>query len=199
MKFTIDEDVVKKVSTVDGITLTVEEVVACLLNELCDNGIDVINNLIDRGILVQENTMFYTRIKPFRKYRDLVKKILLLSDNTLPGNDELAPLAKALKDIYPKGRRNDDSAIFWQDSLTATVDRLKSLYKHFPEIKEYTNEQIINATRKYVDMFGNNKTYMRTLNYFLWKRNETITSDLIKILENPDISATDFYDNAEMI
>lgn len=197
MKITIDEDVVKKTSTPDGVTLTVPEVLACLLSQVCDNAHDLISDLEDRGILIHEPSMFHPRIRPFRKYIDLTNRILLLSDKSLPTENELTPLAYRLKEIYPKGRRSP--TITWQDGLTATVDRLKGLYKNFPEIKNYTHEEILEATKRYVELFEQDRTFMRTLSYFLWKKTDSLSSDLIKMLENPDSTASDFYDSVELM
>lgn len=197
MRITIDEDVVRKTSTPDGVYLTLQEVIALLLTKVSDNAHDVISDLHDRGILIKEQSTLYPRLKPFVKYNDLLNRILLLSDQSLPSESDLAPLAKALKEIYPRGRKSDYT--YWQDSLSATVDRLKGLYKYFPEIKNYSHEEIIKATQKYVNLFPEDKTYMRTLSYFIWKRNETISSDLVKILENPDSTAQSFYDGVELM
>lgn len=197
MKIVIDEDIVATTSTPDGVKLTLPEVLACVLTQLSENGHDVISNLESRGILIHEDSLLYHRIRPFKKYKDLVHQILLRSDQTLPKESELIPLAQALKDIYPKGRKT--GSITWQDSLTATVDRLRELYKKFPEIKGYSHEQIIQATQMYVDLFKSDNTLMRTLNYFLWKKGDSISSDLIKMLENPDSTMPDFYDSAELV
>jgi len=197
MKFTIDEDVVRKTSTPDGVTLTLPEIVTLLLTKLTDNPHEMIDDLYNRGILVKSHTLLYQPLKPFVKYNNLLQKILLLSDNSIPSESALTPLAKALKEIYPKGRKSD--SVYWQDGLSATVDRLKSLYKHFPEIKEYSQDQILEATKAYISLFPEDKTYMRTLSYFLWKRDETLSSDLIKMLENPDSTAQNFYDGVELM
>jgi hypothetical protein len=197
MKLTIDDNIVKKTSTPDGITLTLQEVLAIILSKMTDNPHDILTDLYDRGILILDNSTMFPRLKPFRKYDDLVKRILLLSDQSIPTEDELAPLARALKEIYPKGRKTD--SVPWQDSLTSTIDRLKGLYKNFPEIKDYSHDDIIKATQRYVNMFPTDRTLMRSLNYFLWKRDETIFSDLLRTLENPDSTASDFYDSAELI
>lgn len=197
MKITIDNDVIQKTSTPDGITLTFPEVLAIILAKITDNPNDVLSDLYNRGILIMDHSTVFPRLRPFKKYDDLVKRILLLSDKSIPSESELTPLAKALKDIYPKGKKVN--TVPWQDSLTATVDRLKGLYKNFPEIKNYSHDEIIKATQDYVNMFGSDRKYMRSLNYFLWKRDESISSDLLRILENPDSVAPDFYDSVELI
>lgn len=197
MKLVIDEDVVRKTSTPSGATLTFAEVLACLLTKMSKNGHDVIDNLVDRGILIHRNDIFNDNIKPFSKYQDLVSRILVLSDNSVPTKDELTQLATQLKEIYPKGRKSP--SVPWQESLSATIYRLQSLYKNFPEIKNYSHEQILEATANYISLFKDDNTYMRTLNYFLWKKDETLKSSLLTMLENPDVTATTFYDSVELM
>jgi hypothetical protein len=197
MKITIDEDVVRSTSTEDGVTLTMPEVIACILTELSDTGHNVIDDLVDRGILVYENDLYTKRIRPFVKYKKLIRRILLSSDNSIPKDSELIPLAQKLKAIYPTGKKNSQ---YWQDSLSAIVDRLKGLYRHFPEIKKYSYEDIVNATQKYIDSFGTDRTYMKTLSYFLWKKKEeSVTSELLMVLENPEAAKQSYYDDVELI
>ena len=38
---------------------------------------------------------------------------------------------------------------------------------------EYSDEQIIQATKAYVDSFNGNYTYMQLLKYFIWKNKVT--------------------------
>jgi hypothetical protein len=122
MKLTIDDNIVKKTSTPDGITLTLQEVLAIILSKMTDNPHDILTDLYDRGILILDNSTMFPRLKPFRKYDDLVKRILLLSDQSIPTEDELAPLARALKEIYPKGMKDDKW--YWADGIALIKRRL---------------------------------------------------------------------------
>lgn len=54
---------------------------------------------------------------------------------------------------------------------------------------EYTKEDVLDAARKYVDSFGNNPTYMRQADYFIFKEvvhqgMKMVTSSLLTFLED---------------
>lgn len=54
---------------------------------------------------------------------------------------------------------------------------------------EYTKEDVLDAARKYVDSFGNNPTYMRQADYFIFKEvvhqgMKMVTSGLLTFLED---------------
>ncbi len=56
----------------------------------------------------------------------------------------------------------------------------------------FPDEAIINATKRYVEGFNDNYTYMRTLRYFLWREEKGASgdveskSDLLTYLENSE-------------
>lgn len=200
MKISIDEDIIKRTVTDDGKKLSLEEFLGCLLVQLSDNAKYTIDNLIDKGFVKSEKTIFGERITVTQKTSNLIRKIILLSDNSIPQDEELIPLAKSLKEVYPKGRKPNTNT-YWQEAVTPTVERLKVLYKSFPEIKEYSHEQIIQAATEYVHLWDNdpNKTYMRTLNYFLWKKDDVLSSDLLKVLENLGNNTLEIFDSSEIM
>ena len=53
---------------------------------------------------------------------------------------------------------------------------------------KYTDEQIINATQKYINSFNGNYTYLKLLKYFIWKderlKGESVQSLLADFIEN---------------
>ena len=64
---------------------------------------------------------------------------------------------------------------------------------------KYTDEQIINATQKYVNSFNGNYAYLKLLKYFIWKderlKGESVQSLLADFIENEsseDITNTDW-------
>ena len=94
-------------------------------------------------------------------------------------------LANKLRDIYPTGRKGN-SPYTWRDSTKLIAQRLQIFTNKFDE---YTDEQIIEATRKYVESFSTDKTYMQLLKYFIWKADRSTgeyRSDLAALIENPE-------------
>lgn len=95
-------------------------------------------------------------------------------------------LAKNLIKVYEeagcKGRKPDTS-VLWTASPSVIAERLKS---NNLDLKAYSDEQIINATRKYIDVPV--KDRKRILLYFIWKKEEgNFKSDLLDYLDSSDV------------
>nr|DAJ62931.1 MAG TPA: hypothetical protein [Crassvirales sp.] len=117
--------------------------------------------------------------------RDFVNNVLsqsAISDD----NRDLKTLAQALKDLYPKGKK-DGTNLPWTEGVALIEKRLKMFFKKYGE---YPHENIIRATQKYVEGHNGNYRLMRTLKYFIWKEERGAagdvesTSDLLTYLEN---------------
>lgn len=117
--------------------------------------------------------------------KDYVNRVLVQSTINEDKRD-LTELAKALKDIFPKGKK-DGTGVPWADGTALIEKRLKRFFKKYGE---FPFEDIINATRKYVEGFNGNYRLMRTLRYFIWKEERGAgdevesKSDLLTYLEN---------------
>ena len=83
--------------------------------------------------------------------------------------DRYTALADKLKQIYPEGKKPGTS-FFWKDSTNAIADRLK---KFFLKYGDYSDEEIIDATKRYVMSFNGDYRYMQLLKYFIWKNKVT--------------------------
>ena len=84
-------------------------------------------------------------------------------------DERLRNLANKLRELFPAGKK-PGYAYLWRDSESCIVDRLK---KFFLKYGDYPDEAIIKATKKYVDSFNGNYTYMQLLKYFIWKNKVT--------------------------
>ena len=96
-------------------------------------------------------------------------------------------MATRLKEIFPKGKK-DGTNYYWADGVALIVRRLKLFFKKYGNT--YTDEQIIQATEKYVQGFNGNYQYMRLLKYFILKEKIGAAgevegdSELISYIEN---------------
>lgn len=101
--------------------------------------------------------------------------------------DRFMVLADKLRELYPKGRK-EGTAYQWRDSTTVIALKLKTLVRKFGA--NFTDEQAINAVKRYVDSFNGNYKYMQLLKYFISKRTVGIdgsaedTSQLLSYIEN---------------
>lgn len=121
------------------------------------------------------------------KGTEVIDSVIVDSDKKQEPDDRLIQLATRLKEIFPKGKK-DDTNYYWADGVALIVRRLKLFFKKYGNT--YTDEQIIQATSKYVEGFNGNYTYMRLLKYFILKEKVGAAgevegdSELISYIEN---------------
>lgn len=147
------------------------------------------NELIKKGYMTADrNDLFQqTGWRLTKKGIEVIDSVIIDSDEKVSPETRLTALAQALKDIYPKGKK-DGTNYYWADGVAIIVRRLKLFFKKYGDI--YTDKQIIQATEKYVKGFNGNYRYMRLLKYFILKEKVDVAGDidgdseLISYIEN---------------
>lgn len=105
---------------------------------------------------------------------------------------DLIPLCEKIKEIYPKGKKETGAkAFYWTEGIKLIEKRLKIFFRKYGD--HYTDEEIIDATQRYVESFKGNYTYMSLLKYFIFKEkvgnggDVESASDLLTYIENKDL------------
>ena len=156
MKYSIDEKTALKHH------LNINEILALmLLKQGCNISI-LIDRMLKRELIVQD--MFGNYIIT-EHWDDELQKVLLESDKDVPKDTDLNYLVGQLRELFPKGIKTGSAA--WRGNVREIKLRLQKFFKIYENI--YSDEAIIEATRKYVDSFNGNYTYMRILKYFILK------------------------------
>lgn len=88
---------------------------------------------------------------------------------TPPSEEHFKELANKLRALFPEGKK-PGYAYTWRDSTSCIADRLK---KFTLKYGNYTDEEIIDATKRYVASFNGSYQYMQLLKYFIWKNKVT--------------------------
>lgn len=102
-----------------------------------------------------------------------VEEMFLNSELDVLEKDRFEVLAEKLMDVFPKGKQPGGKYYFRGNSKDV-ASKLKKFFKMYGNT--YTDDQIINAAKKYVESFHGNYTYMRLLKYFIWKQVSKIDS-----------------------
>lgn len=171
MNYTINEDVALKHH------LTINDV---LLMMLIKNKCDIENNiesLLHRDIITK--SPLFNDVKLTQHWNEELQKILLDSDKVIPKTNDLTYLVTTLRNIYPKGIKSGSAA--WRGNVREITLRLQKFFKIYGST--YTEEDIIEATKKYVESFNGNYTYMRILKYFILKDEVKINEDGVRYVE----------------
>ena len=118
-------------------------------------------DLKNRELLSKLNDSPY----PTMHWDDEISSVLLESDKIVPVKDRCTSLAEQLRLIFPKGIKVGNSA--WRGNVREITLRLQKFFKLYGN--EWTDDEIIDATRRYVEHFNGDYTYMRILKYFIIK------------------------------
>lgn len=192
MKYIIDTDILAK----NNLSLSEFGMLLFYAGGKITSDIETINkSLWEKGYLIKDLTGFYMDHHKFEDIQNILSECSLPVDDNLRA-DNLAPI---LRDIFPKGFKvvGIGSKYSWRDCNRVIAGKLKTFFKRYGT--QYTDAQIIEATRKYVESFNGNYTYMKLLKYFIWK--DTVkedtngkgyvdeNSDLVNLLETEDVGS----------
>ena len=177
MKITIDEKVLEKYD------LTLEEF---LFWYLCMRGYNI-DNIKEK--LIEKNLASKDLFKDFNvilsdNQKDLVASILINSSLSKDENLDFEDIAKAMREVYPSGMKSGTS-YYWRDSVAIITHKLKTLKSKFAF--NFTKEQAVNATKRYVESFNDDYTYMQLLKYFILKKDPStgeLRSDFMSYITN---------------
>lgn len=127
--------------------------------------------------------------------REMIEKIFIFShQRDKRPSSEYKELARGLMDIFPEGGKQGTYSS-WRGSVPVIADRLRML-ESIAGIK-LSPSKVLQAARDYVQSFGTDTLYMRTLYHFIfnimWEEGFPAQwqSDLLSAIENIKTNETD--------
>ena len=180
MKITIDEKVCTKHK------MTPVEVLFALAIRASESPQGELLNMENREILVKDRDVY----RVTQHWSDVLDEII--SDSY----EELLELAKQMRELYPQGKMKDRygrlTPYYYRCNNGEVIKKLKKFYTIFGSVSD---EDILDATRRYVASFQGNYTGMRLIKYFILKddvkpgedgNHVEQVSDLATFLENKE-------------
>ena len=164
MTISINENICKE----NG--LDISELLAILLIKSCNDLPTLLKSLEDRKIIVKDMFRGYMITQ---RWDDVASSILLDSDKDRQSPERIENLAAKLMEIFPKQKKLG-TCHYFRGNKKDIVLKLKKFFKIYGK---FSDEQILNAARSYVQSFNGNYSYMRILKYFIWKDEVKINSD----------------------
>lgn len=183
MKYIIDENICKKHD------LAVEELFCILACKSCNNLYTLIEKMKEQEKLSKETPSPY----PTLHWDQEVCSVLLESDDAIPKKDDCKELAEALRELFPRGIKVGNSA--WRGNVREITLRLQKFFKLYGN--RWSNDEIVDATKRYVDHFNGDFTYMRILKYFIMKSDRVTGEDGTTHIEDISELAT-WLENQDM-
>jgi len=186
MRIAIDEKICLKHK------MTVQEVLLALVMRMGEVP-DVIENMLNREILVDTGEYQVTQ-----HWSDVLDEILSDSSGSIEkSDDEILELAKQMRELYPQGKMKDRygrlTPYYYRCNNGEVVKKLKKFFTIFGSVSD---EDILDATRRYVASFQGNYTGMRLIKYFILKDDVKPSEDGTGHVEQISDLAT-FLENKE--
>lgn len=170
--------------------ITVAQILALLLVKTGENIPKLLEELKSKEMIAEEQSLLEKTYTITQRWDNVCCNVILSSDKDVPTDTHIKELAKALMELYPKGKKPGTNT-YWRGNLKDTELRLKKFYKLYGN--KYTDTQILEATKKYIEDHMD-LSYMRVLKYFIWKDVRKVdsegvcyieeTSDLASYIEN---------------
>ena len=182
MKYVFNENEFKSIYNIDMFEFFV---LMLIKNE---KNIDtILYDLKTKYLLYDNNTLT-------DKGKSIVQKVNV--DNYLNGKiekDNIKDLASELQKLFPAGKKPGTN-YYWRGFKQEIIKKLETISNKFDF--EFTKEQAINATKRYVDSFNGDYRYMQLLKYFILKNKITengteIKSSFMEYIENENNNEDD--------
>ena len=188
MKVTINENVCLKHK------LTLTEFLMALAVRTCQNVGEVLDNMLNREILVKQGEDYLIT----QHWSDVLDEIISDSSDSIEKSDEeLLELAKQMRELYPQGKMKDRygrmTPYYYRCNNGEVVKKLKKFFTIFGSVSD---EDILDATKRYVASFQGNYTGMRLIKYFIIKDDVKPSEDGTGHVEQISDLAT-FLENKE--
>lgn len=180
MNISISEKVLSKYG------LSLEEF---LLLYLCSREINLTSlaeSLINKG-LANRDLKDSSSVVVSDNAKDFIASILISSAKVvLDKHSDFSELANKMRELFPAGRKAG-TTYYWRDSIPVIARKLETLVTKFDV--EFTEEEALNATRRYIESFNGDYRYMQLLKYFILKTDRStgeIKSEFLSLIQNPE-------------
>ena len=189
MKITIDDKICLKHG------LTPNEVMLALAIRTGEMEEDI-SNMVARGILINKGEYLVTQ-----RWSDVLDEILCDSQSSIEKSDEeLLNLAQRMRECFPQGKM-PGTPYYYRCNNSEVIKKLK---KFFIQYGNYSDDDIVDACKRFVASFRGNYKYLPLVKYFISKLKDQEDEDgtihkveyspLADYLENKEETVTDTSD-----
>lgn len=163
MKYIIDTEILER----EGIGLDEALYLLSVYKKKPINFNTVQKAKVENKILKFENPRDPVKITP--KGQSFIESVLAKSKIHVSSDnlERYRDLADKMREVYPKGLKPGTN-YQWRDSTAIIADRLMKLVAKYNI--EFTDEEAVAATKRYIASFNGNYRYMQILKYFISKQ-----------------------------
>ena len=169
--------------------LTIEEALCLLYISTAEKSFgEICQDLKEKGMMMESQDSLFKKLE---LTSDGIKRLndVICAANPLTGGKQaqsrIERLIPQLQQLFPEGKK-DGTSYYWRGNRK---DIQRKLTQFFLRYQNYSDEEILDATERYVKSFNGDYSYMRLLQYFIWKvtledGKQLCQSDLASFIEN---------------
>ena len=177
MNISINDEILKKNN------YTLGDFLICLAIQVCKKR-DILQHIeeLKQNGKIFESTIHHHHLYP--KTESEIDKIILDSDKDVPKITELSELVEKLRELFPNERKLDSKGVpryAYRGNKRDVTERLQKFFKLYGK---YSYNDVLECTKRYVESYKFDKTFMRILPYYIMKDGE---SQLATELENMNV------------
>ena len=180
MNITINEKILEQYN------LSVEEFLILYICSKNYNIKELLDTIIAKGYADKDVFNEYKAVVS-DNVKELIANIIINSNKKVIDKEkDFLILANKMRDLYPSGKKPGTNYP-WKDSSIVIAQKLKTLVVKFG--CSFTEEEALEATKRYIESFNGNYTYMQLLKYFILKTEKStgdIKSDFMSLIENKE-------------
>lgn len=145
-----------------------EVLIALVIRSSRDSVQSIINNMLNKQILVShEGTLSVTQ-----QWDEEIDTILVDSAGAIDDEERLSALADKMKVCFPEGKM-PGTPYYYRCNRREIILKLK---KFFSQYGNYKDEDIVDATKRFIASFNGNYKFLPLIKYFIMK-NKTVADE----------------------
>lgn len=168
--------------------LSVEETLIALAVKYGKNIKEAYENLLNKEVLVKDDENTYIT----QHWNDVLDEILVDSSSAIDNEERLKNLANRMKEVYPKGKM-PGTPYYYQCNTREIMLKLKKFFKIYGN---YADDDIVDATKRFVASFNGNYKFLPLIKYFIFKDKLVMDEDGMQHV-SPESPLATFLENKD--
>lgn len=145
-----------------------EVLIALAIRSSRDSVQSIINNMLNKQILIShEGTL-----SVIQHWDEVINTILVDSAGAIDDEERLSVLADKMKACFPEGKM-PGTPYYYRCNRREIILKLK---KFFSQYGNYKDEDIVDATKRFIASFNGNYKFLPLIKYFIMK-NKTVADE----------------------
>lgn len=145
-----------------------EVLIALAIRSSRDSVQSIINNMLNKQILIShEGTL-----SVIQHWDEVINTILVDSAGAIDDEERLSALADKMKACFPEGKM-PGTPYYYRCNRREIILKLK---KFFSQYGNYKDEDIVDATKRFIASFNGNYKFLPLIKYFIMK-NKTVADE----------------------